>query len=119
MRFITEFIVTEEELKYNNAPVIDFRKKRGTDSMGKMLSESFGWETPVLGDKNRYRLEIQAFPYDKWMKFKDDLRSYIEVAEKTGLATFNLIVVGKMLKELESFGNKTGEEKELSHTKFD
>lgn len=105
MRFITEFKITEQELQYTNAPVIDYRKKRGEMSMGDMIGKAFGWESPVLEDSNRYRLEVQVFPIEQWMKFKGELRKYIELANNRELpTTFNLLMVGKLLNELESFG---------------
>lgn len=38
-------------------------------------------------------LEIQAFPQQRWQQFKDQLRSYIELANDKGLGTFNLIMI--------------------------
>jgi hypothetical protein len=76
MRFITEFEITVAEKKYAETNILHNRRSRLEGEMGNMVAESFGWQNPVLGDPLRYRLEIEAFPMEKWVEFKNRLLSF-------------------------------------------
>lgn len=107
MRFITEFKVPEtfhgdpeyfhkhtERFIYNN-------KERLAYEVGILLQESFGFQNPVNGDTLHHKLEIEAFPMDKWVEFKQKLHDYLHV---TGWVSGAIIF--KMIEELESYGTK-------------
>lgn len=75
MRFITEFEITEKDNRdvgWKKALLFNQKSNRQID-MGKMLADSFGWANPVLNNPLRYRLEIEAFPMDKWLEFRKRL----------------------------------------------
>lgn len=67
MRFITEFKLTEQELK-GSVNHLYYYKKDCYQRMESMMNPL--WQNPVNGDKDRYKLEIEAFPMDKWIEFK-------------------------------------------------
>ena len=100
MRFITEFEIREED---NNSP--DWReyfigRQMGSRQveMGQMLADSFGWQNPVNGNALHHRLEIEAFPMDKWIEFKNkilDMKLYYPNDSS---------LIEQYFKELESFG---------------
>jgi hypothetical protein len=105
MRFITEFKVPEafhgdpaywpkwaDRFIHNNQEQLRY-------GMGEMLQESFGFQNPVNSDTLHHRLEIEAFPMDKWVEFKSYLLSEINKPEP------NVWYIDRMIKELESFGN--------------
>ncbi len=66
MRFITEF-----ELKFPyQLSVLETCKVRYQLDMGNQIGEIFDWEDEFDNDANRYKLEIEAFPMDKWLEFR-------------------------------------------------
>jgi hypothetical protein len=70
MRFITEFELTEREL---NGAVnhLYYHKKDCYQKMESMMNPL--WQNPVNGNPNHHRLEIEAFPMDKWIEFRKKL----------------------------------------------
>lgn len=107
MRFITEFKVSGEELKYTPNPVIDHRKSCAEDELGSDISKAFSFKElgtiEESGLAGMYQqLEIEAFPMDKWVDFKQKL---YELFHKNGLILSGG-VLEHMLKELESYGTK-------------
>lgn len=75
MRFITEFKITKVDKEYANWLEFLLAKQmhdRQAD-MGIMIADSFGWENPVLDNDLHYLLEIEAFPIDKWIEFRNQL----------------------------------------------
>jgi len=72
MRFITEFELSEREI---NGAVdhLYYRKRENQEMMGAMLNVF--WRSPINGNPNRHRLEIETFPMDKWIEFKSKLFS--------------------------------------------
>ena len=79
MRFITEFECDGTRFDANPS-IIAGRKERGQCEIGRLLAESFGWEergqTTLLKNDpviHRFSLEIEAFPMDKWIEFKQRL----------------------------------------------
>lgn len=106
MRFITEFEIKEEDDKDKGfRRVLLFNKtSNGQIEMGRMLAAQFGWENPVNGNPLHHRLEIEAFPMDKWVEFKRSIATLImnncdELSED----------VIKLLNKLESFGKPSGD----------
>lgn len=109
MRFITEFKLEEA----GEEKVIATFKASGQFSIGNMIAESFEWKMnrfgtrhpePVVGE--RYTLEIEAFPMDKWVEFKQNLFSkFIDDDYE------NAEQVLQLIKDLESFGKPAGEAK--------
>ena len=102
MRFITEF----EELRP------DFIHRKPSDilvdaerDLGHFIAKHFGWQKP---NAHHHRLEIEAFPMDKWVEFKEKLMDHF-----TNDAT-NRMLTSRLLEELESFGKPAGDAKELN-----
>lgn len=114
MRFITEFEVPET---FHGDPAyfpkhterfVNNSEESLRYEMGKMLQEMFGWKNPVNGNPRHHRLEIEAFPMDKWIEFKKRVLNHL-LRSKT---TMKLCAeVEQMFKELESFGKPVGEAK--------
>lgn len=97
MRFITEFKLneyTKDDIGY-----LSNKKYASGMELGKLVADTFGWQNPVLENELRYRVEIEAFPMDKWVEFKKRLFAHLGT---TGLydKTFKNLV-----SELESFRN--------------
>ncbi|HEX2549359.1 MAG TPA: hypothetical protein VHM20_05995 [Gammaproteobacteria bacterium] len=66
MRFITEF-----ELEYPYTLDKPERYKSGMDhEIGKLIHDTFGWKSKGNAKRERFTLEIEAFPMDKWIEFK-------------------------------------------------
>lgn len=104
MRFITEF-----ELEYPYTLDKPERYKSGMDhEMGKLLHESFGWKSKGNAKKERFTLELEAFPMDKWIEFKNNIIS--ESRKGRSNRTNNII---KMIEELESFGAENNKQPNL------
>ena len=104
MRFITEF--ENDGTKYDDA-ITDHRKEWRQNELGKLIADTFGWtERGVTslrpGDsiKERFSLEIEAFPMDKWVEFK---RNVIMIGSSDSLQILDMIM------ELESFGKPSGD----------
>lgn len=110
MRFITEF-------------ELDYPYKLGTESgckerakydMGAVIHEAFDWKelhSRVKGDfieKKKWSLEIEAFPMDKWVEFKEKLTFYLQECEDKDQLPETLWVI-RMIKQLESFGKSSGD----------
>lgn len=111
MRFITEFELVLPAIEQR----VDAYKSRGNLDLGCGVAESFGWfATPILSmmgpHTTKYTLEIEAFPMDKWVEFKQKLFEYIQNAD----TMVSLIPIVEMIKELESLGKPAGEAKELN-----
>jgi hypothetical protein len=104
MRFITEFKC--DDSSWDAIPaIIKHRKSSREIEMGNMIAESFGWQNPVHKDSFHHRLEIEAFPMDKWVEFKQKMFSKFIDDDYEG--------AGKMLefiKELESLGKPEHEQ---------
>ena len=117
MRFITEYEISGNELKYTPNPVIEHRQSCAEDKLGEIIAESFGFKEAGFLETNgtgltgiRKSLEIEAFPMDKWIEFKDKIMFYLQECEDKDELTESLWVL-RMIKELESFGKPAGEVK--------
>lgn len=100
MRFITEF-----ELKHPYTPTRGYNsKKEMQDEMGKMIGVSFGWKEKALSAFTRHTLEIEAFPMEKWIEFKQN----IIAASRRGRSNRTNDII-EMIEELESFGKPAGD----------
>lgn len=64
MRFITEFMQDE------TAWAATQRQMMYEEEFGRIIADSFGWQNPVNDNREHYRLEIEAFPMDKWIEFE-------------------------------------------------
>jgi hypothetical protein len=100
MRFITEF-----ELEYPftlSAPKLCI--ERAKYRMGDMIESAFDRkekEESIRGNEGRrWSLEIEAFPMDKWIEFKNRLLSHISFCNDEGRPV-NEIRVLQMIKDLE------------------
>ena len=103
MRFITEFEISEEEISNPVTPIFTRLSTNCIYNLGQLLSDNFGWKQKEGGNtlqpKERYTLEIEAFPMDKWVEFKERLFKELDKVDPSE------IKIGRMIKELESFGN--------------
>lgn len=104
MRFITEF-----ELNHPYTPTRENNsKKEMLEGMGKMIGESFGWNEKSSVAFTRHTLEIEAFPMDKWVEFKQRLFSEIATCNDTDFPVDGARILS-WIKELESFGKPSGD----------
>ena len=108
MRFITEF---ERQYPYTLSE-IEQDKMRHAEYIGRLFSEQFRWEEKGITNadtcspaKCLHKLEIEAFPMDKWVEFKKQILFELQKTFVNETAIFHLI------KELESFGKPAGEVK--------
>lgn len=109
MRFTTEFQCDDASWDATHM-VFQHRKACYEEAMGNLIANSFGWQNPVNGNNLQHRLEIEAFPMEKWIEFKEKLNN--------GLPNFDTttrIRILNALKELESFGKPAGAVKELKN----
>lgn len=99
MRFITEF-----ELEYSKPIEVevirfpDVYKMKREFKMGEDIGKSFGWDKKDSEEKVKYKLEIEAFPVDKWIEFKNKLFTELENSNANGIAIL------QMIKDLEFYG---------------
>jgi hypothetical protein len=113
MRFITEFEIRKEDENHDGwrEHLLLHQRYFRQIEMGEMLAQSFEWKNPVNGNQLHHRLEIEAFPMDKWIEFKDRLMSHLTNCEEHDELP-DIYHVLKMIKELESFGKPTGAAKQ-------
>ncbi len=115
MRFITEFETDDSSY------VKGIKKIHGEENIGHEIARSFGWNErevtkldPDVRVINIHKLEIEAFPMDKWVKFKTGVSECIEQAKVNNYPPmFSLLSISDLLKELESFGKPAGEAKNV------
>lgn len=100
MRFITEFHVDDSDWT-NPLVIAETRKTIFGKELGVEIASKLSWESPVNDNPTRFKLEIEAFPMDKWVEFKQKLHDYLHV---TGWVSGAIIF--KMIEELESYGSK-------------
>jgi hypothetical protein len=108
MRFITEFKLDGNELKYVENAIKAHRESWAKEGLGDSIVINFGFKEsgfmqdepkPLMGI--RYSLEIEAFPMDKWIEFKNRLFTECAMPEP------NAVYILEMIKELESFKGQT------------
>jgi hypothetical protein len=110
MRFITEFELTSPfEIKNYKS----LREKGTAEWLGLDISKAFGWqsrgETTLHGRViQRHKIEIEAFPMDQWVEFKNKLFTYL--SDTDGMVSSTRIL--QMFKDIESFGKPAGAEKQ-------
>jgi hypothetical protein len=115
MRFKWEFKLSEQEL--NGAVDHLFYKKSDNEAaIGHMIAETFGWQTRRETTPNgpiteRHTLQIEAFPIDKWIEFKNKIFDAIN-ASHVHNGPVNGLKILEAIKTLESFGKPTEAEKE-------
>jgi len=99
MIYKSEFIISEDEKQYSALPnLIEHRKRYALQEIPELLISDIGFEEVV---PNRFKMEFMVFSRKEWLEFKDTLKSYIEASGRAGLSTFDLMVVGKMINQLE------------------
>lgn len=89
MRFITEFEIMEHEKKEYR--VSDRKKAYYEPRFAKKIIDAFGWQNPIEGDWRHYKLEIEAFPMEKWIEFKEQLFMECGMPEPSGVAILEMI----------------------------
>ncbi len=106
MRFITEFELAQNT---NSERLVNGFKDNGEFEMGRLIASSFKWNESAFRDQlrqvnfNKWSLEIEAFPMDKWIEFKNLL-----LGELWSTEVCRQDIIDK-LQELESFGKPAGE----------
>jgi hypothetical protein len=70
MRFIAEIHVYKEAPLVNTYEYVSVYRRQYEEKMGNTIGEAFQWENPVNGNHFHHKLEIEAFPMDKWIEFK-------------------------------------------------
>lgn len=101
MRFITEFeLSTPFEIKNYKS----LRERGSAEWLGLDIAKALGWkirgETTMQGPiAERHTLEIEAFPMDKWLEFRNNIIA--ESRKGRSNRTNNII---KMIEDLESLG---------------
>lgn len=108
MRFITEFELDGNIDTKLLSHLIPDKKGIREMGIGKDIGRAFGWynygSTTLTGPvKEHFKLEIEAFPMDKWVEFKKKLFIATCIPRKTSGEILELI------KELESFGKPSGD----------
>ena len=108
MKSITDFKVSGDELKYTPNPVIEHRKSCAEDALGREISEAFSFKElgtiEESGLAGLYQtLEIEAFPMEKWIEFKE------KMFKKLNLTEYDRYTLSEFIIELESFGKPTGD----------
>lgn len=112
MRFITEFgldvNINTKKLHF----LIPDKKSIRELGIGKEIGMAFGWQqngktTPEGRVTHHFSLEIEAFPMDKWVEFKQQLFSKLIDDDYEGAGK-----ILEFIKELESFGKPAGAAKE-------
>lgn len=105
MRFITEFELNSPfEIKNYKG----LREKGSAKWLGLDISKAFGWnkrsEIKANGQTiETHKLEIEAFPMDKWVEFKQKLFMECGMPEPNGVAIL------EMIKDLEFYSNNKQE----------
>lgn len=102
MKFETEFIQLEQEERI----YFEMYKEDANHRLGIYIGETFGYTNSE--NANQYKLEIEAFPMDKWVEFKQKLFDHL-VVDGYEISTDYL---QELVKELESFGKPAEEAKE-------
>jgi hypothetical protein len=112
MRFIVEFELMGGDLAREDfkAHIVDRHKTSRKIEMGDMIAESFGWQNPVHGNPNHHRLEIEAFPMEKWVEFKKKVAALFV---NDSYAGDGFSEINDLLKELESFGKPAGSKRTI------
>lgn len=110
MRFITEF--ETPTYKFVAKEYIAACRTRYALDIGNNISDAFGWQqaakTTLDGNnsiRQHHKLEIEAFPMDKWLDFKDKLNGLLSI-HCTSWATSEIYA---MIESLESFGKPSGD----------
>lgn len=111
MRFITEFELSSpfEIINYKG-----LRERGSAEWLGLDIAKAFGWEKKdgIIPDNptaERHALEIEAFPMDKWIEFKQKLASLFRNDDYAGNGFED---ISNLIKELESFGKPAGAAKQ-------
>jgi hypothetical protein len=111
MRFITEFESLYDGMNHpKHSKVIKDYEGRGQMDIGNMIAQSFGWKQNERRFNVLHSLEIEAFPMDKWIEFKNKLFTYL--SDTDGMVSGTRIL--QMVKDLESFGKPAGATKEMN-----
>lgn len=112
MRFITEF-----ELKFPyQLSVLETYKVKHQFDIGNQIGEMTDWANEHDDETDRFKLEIEAFPMDKWIEFKQKLFSLLQQGS-VHFAPLNEVKVLELIKELESFGKPAGATKQQNDEK--
>lgn len=97
MRFITEF-----ELRFPyQLSVLEVYKIRHLLDIASKMGDALDWKDEHDDDKNKFTLEIEAFPIDKWIEFKKQLTDALPDYDTT-----SRVRIINALADLESFQPK-------------
>jgi hypothetical protein len=102
MRFITEFeLITKFQIE--NYKIL--RARGAAEWIGLDIAKAFGYQvkgsTTLDGPvSEKHTLEIEAFPMDKWVEFKNALFSHIH---DPAIGQISPVYILQLIKNLESF----------------
>lgn len=114
MRFITEFKVPEYFEKNKRIPYVPGKRYLSEVKMGNMIAQSFDWQNPVNHNLEHHRLEIEAFPMDKWIEFKNKLLFEIQESAIHGIPISPIRTL-ELIKDLEFYANNKQKIDELTN----
>lgn len=100
MRFITEFKELHPDFIHRKAQDVKIYAER---DLGHLIAKIFGWGNPSA---SHHRLEIEAFPMDKWVEFKKALFSHMD---EPAMGEISPVYILQLIKNLESFGKPSGD----------
>lgn len=100
MFYETAFIVLADD---NNDNYLKLKQENHAADIGKAIGNTIGFDK-IEGSENsfaeHYILKVAAFKYKEWLNFRNALKSYLELPNRTIVT--DLIMIGKLLKELET-----------------
>jgi hypothetical protein len=122
MRFITEY--KQDDTNWDKNPsIIGYRKMQAEEKIGHLIANTFGWTErgETMLDATSFvilthTLDIEAFPMDKWVEFKNRLFGHIDFCNEEDRPVDEIRVL-QLIKELESFGKPAGEAKDVYNEK--
>jgi len=106
MRYISQFEINKDSrgMEYFDKTYEMLKHKTARD-IGEIIVEKVGIEKKGESDMSmRFGIEIQAFSIDEWVKFKTQLKEYIELTNGPygGNRMLDLIFIGKLFRSLEN-----------------
>lgn len=97
MRYSTQFKIGDQ-FRENADSILPFEKKKSSAELGVLIGENIGFRF----DEDRWRLDVEVFSELEWRMFKRQLKSAIEALNTLGRTPLDLILIGKLIKELEA-----------------
>lgn len=103
MIFAHTFDITKDELKQSRIPdILEYRQRQGEREMAAYLKDTFNYKQLSYPNPeiDRYELKFVAFDYDKFVRFKREIKDYMILSSSMTEEERNNIK--KMFENLES-----------------